>query len=244
MSRRVRGGRSGRQVVRFSGRFVSTLTTASAVLITELSPLNLDSRGQQASDVFNMFRFTRIVASLHPIEDGSSASNRVTFTAITYAHVVPVNDPTTLVLALVSSDQAAYGTGEYGSPLPRLRLGRRHLNGQDMLKWYRHSTAAEDMLETQGQLVFSCSPGTFSTMNQVLVVEYDVEFTDRIDPTLTPATQRGVIAPLPRIPHSPPVHIPSVVPAVASPARPVDHTDAGVPCDEEQKEPAAGYVLA
>jgi len=166
----------------FRGRYTVVLSTASAVLVTDLSPTTLDARLNSVSDNYLLFRFRKMRVRLMTISTSAGEVPSV----VAYTPNIFTADPTTFKLVCEGDGPASIGNGLFGQPEPCLHLSSNVLNGEGNVRWWRRSTALDDQFEIQGSLFYSLEGfATFALKNYLLVIEYEVELGDRIDPTLS-----------------------------------------------------------
>jgi hypothetical protein len=164
--------RNFRAHTRFQGRHFVTLNGASTQVVQLLTPLNLDARLLAASDLFMNYRFTNVV--VHAIFASTNQLVGIGFnTGI--ATTAPAG-----YQELMDMSCASMGSGLFGSPCPKLKIGPKILLGTTGPKWFRRGTPYDDTLEVQGQLVV-LQNGNFSVNYCYLVIMYTIEFCNPLD---------------------------------------------------------------
>jgi len=176
MSRGLKVGKNQSSVVKLVGRNFRSLTAAVSSDALNLNPLLLDARLTSLSDGYQEFRFVRVRVQL------MSQSTQPYF-GLAYTPALLTAGPGSIA-DLENIEDAAFGNGTFGAPMPRLNLGRQQLTGASPVKWYRRGTAYDDTLESQGTL-YTASNVNFSTTSAVQVVEYEIELRGSANTGLT-----------------------------------------------------------
>ncbi len=157
-----------RNVVKLRGRYFELQSGAFNTFALNLNPLNLDARCLALTDNFQEFRFTKV--SYKATSQGALQTVHIGFTPS-----IPTATPNT---AQEIADMPYYklGNGQFGSPLPKLTLGRKILMGDFPTQWFRRGTGYDDLVEVQGVFsVFLSGSGQFAANPTGFLLEWEME---------------------------------------------------------------------
>jgi hypothetical protein len=165
---------------KFRGKYLYTESSAAAIGVLSLTPLNLDARCVSITDAFMLYRFTKL--RFHIVPTGGAGYG---IFALGYTPAIPTTGPGNGQQVLDCA-VSSFGNGSVGFPLPHLNLTRKTLM-TNAPKWFRRGTGYDDLLELQGQIYY-WAQNNFNVANVLILIEWEIEVAS---PLATADTMRG-----------------------------------------------------